>query len=140
MKTLGNVVVHVGHWYADLKTLLPEQCELLKEAPRRIFMAGPPGTGRSTILLRIAIKWFFDGNKVYVLSTWDCSRAATFRLRHLLHEDLKSTHLDRENHIVVLKKNFRQKEDVDITLNELADVVRHGPLYIIADEVGPDGK
>lgn len=135
-------MAHVGHCYADLKTLLPEQCELLKRSPRRVFIVGPPGTGRSTILLRIAIKWFLDGNKVYVLSTWDCSLAATFRLRHLLHEDLKSqsTHLERENRIVVLKKNFRKKEDVDTTLNELEDVARHGPLYIIADEVGPDGK
>lgn len=140
IKTFDQAVAHVGNCYAAHMTLFPEQIDLLTRAPRRVFMAGPPGAGKSTVLLLIGLVWLEDGNDVYVLSTWDRSLSATFRLCYLLQETLKTHRPDMEGtgRILTIKKNFRQMTDVEEALTELTELARQKPLHIIADEVGPD--
>lgn len=142
IKTLKEAVAHVGYCYGDLNTLTPNQIELLERAPQRVFMAGPPGTGRSTVLLRMAKKWLTDNNNVHVLSTWDCSLAASYQLYYRLQETLnpKYTDLNLSEKVKLVKTNFRAREDMEKTLSDLAQVANSGPVYIIADEVGPDNR
>lgn len=107
--------------------------ELLTRAHPRVFMAGPPGTGKSTILLRMATKWLKDNN-VHVLITWDRSVAASYKLYH----HLQQTDLDTAGQVKLVRANFTEKDEVEKTFTELAQLATQGPLYLIADEVGPE--
>lgn len=139
IKTLDQAVATVGKCYTAHVTLFPEQIELLSRAPSKVFISGPPGTGKSTALLQMGTHWMQEGRQVCILSTWDRSLAATFRLRHLLEETRKQqcTSLITEGCVIFIRKNFRKKQEVDETLTELVELACQGPLSVIADEVGP---
>ncbi|XP_025102978.1 uncharacterized protein LOC112569429 [Pomacea canaliculata] len=140
IKTISQAVAHVGDCYTAYMTLFPEHIALLTREPPRVFIAGPPGSGKTTVLLLVAIKWLQHGSNVYVLSTWDRSLAASFRLCYLLRMALKTQQIDEDTagRVIFLNKNLRNKNDVEAVLKELTRVATHGPLYVIADEVGPD--
>lgn len=137
---MDQAVAHVGNCYAAQMTLFPEQIDLLTRAPRRVSLVGPPGTGKSAVLLLIGLVWLEDGKDVYVLSTWNRSLFATFSIRFLLQETLKTHRPDMEGtgRVLTIKKNFRQMKDVEEALTELTELARQKPLHIIADELGPD--
>lgn len=139
MKTLPQAVSHVGYCYTFHITLFPEQMELLVRAPSRVFIDGPPGTGKSVVLLLKAKEWLRQNKIVCVLSTWDRSYAASYRLYHLLQHTLLEQRA-RPEQLQFLKKNFRLKEDVDTTLDEFSQSSKKGPLSIIVDEPGPDSE
>lgn len=139
MKTLPQAVSHVGYCYTHHITLFPEQMELLMRAPFRVFIDGPPGTGKSVVLILMAIEWLRQNNIVYVLSTWDRSYAASYRLYHLLQNTLHEQK-SRPGQLKLLQKNFRLKGDVDTTLDEFSQAFKEGPVCIIVDEPGPDSE
>ncbi|XP_025114468.1 uncharacterized protein LOC112576323 [Pomacea canaliculata] len=56
VKTLGQAVSWTGEVYTAQITLFPEQVDLLNRAPLRLFVAGPPGTGKTVVLLLMGIR------------------------------------------------------------------------------------
>ncbi|XP_025102717.1 uncharacterized protein LOC112569205 [Pomacea canaliculata] len=140
IKTLDKAVAYVGDCYAAHIMLFPEQLELLIRAPPRVFLCGPPGTGKTILLFLMALEWLRQGNLVFVLSTWDRSIAASLMLVHLLQEKLKEQlqDVDTPGRVQYLYSNFRQKNEVETALDVLKQEARKGPLFIVADEVGPD--
>lgn len=111
--------------------------ELLMRAPSRVFIDGPPGTGKSVVLLLKAKEWLRQNNIVYVLSTWDRSYAASYRLYHLLQSTLLQQNA-RSGQLKFLQKNLRLREDVDMALDEFSQAFKEEPVCIIVDEPGPD--
>lgn len=139
IKTLDKAVAYVGDCYAAHIMLFPEQLELLITAPPRVFLCGPPGTGKTILLFLMALEWLRQGNLVFVLSTWDRSIAASLMLVHLLQEKLEQLQdVDTPGRVQYLYSNFRQKNEVETALDVLKQEARKGPLFIVADEVGPD--
>lgn len=135
---MGQAVSHVGDCYTAHTILFPEQIELLNRASPRVFIVGPPGTGKTTVLLLMATEWLRYGHDVYVLSTWESSLAATHMLHHQLQQMLK-THLAKvPTHGQVLVKILNGEKDFIQDLDDLTRAASKGGLHIIADEVGPD--
>ncbi|PVD27365.1 hypothetical protein C0Q70_12522 [Pomacea canaliculata] len=135
VKTLGQVVWWTGQCYTAVITLFPEQLHLLHTAPPRLFVAGPPGTGKTVVLLLMAIQWLRCGHHVYVVSTCWGSRAASIMLYHLLLQTVKTQQSAGvsigQPHLLL----YDNCEDKEKAINDLSQAARGGSLYVIADEV-----
>ncbi|XP_025112765.1 uncharacterized protein LOC112575256 isoform X2 [Pomacea canaliculata] len=57
VQTLGQAVWLTGEFYTALITLFPEQVDLLCHPPSRLFATGPPGTGKTVMLLMMGTEW-----------------------------------------------------------------------------------
>lgn len=108
-------------------------------APRRVFVAGPPGTGKSVVLLLIGIQWLLCGHDIYIVSTWNGSYAACYMLYQLMLQTVNT----RQTSVPIGRPHFLQYDlygdddtEVDKALNDLCKAASEGSLYIITDEAG----
>lgn len=126
--TLKEAVVKVGERFSR-RVLHDDQIKVLKKEPPLMFVCGPPGTGKSVVLLLMACKWLFMEHHVHVTSTWSGSMAAT----HLIVFELKRQwpqHADRVHHHEFDLKEEGGLEDAVKTLGDH----NNGELFIICDE------
>ena len=138
VKTLGQAVWWTGECYTAVITLFPEQVHLLHTAPPRIFVTGPPGTGKTVVLLLMAIEWLRCGHHVYVVSTWWGSLAACTMLYHLLLQTVKtqqSAGVSPGQPHLLQYHSYNVGNDVPKAVNDLLQAANGGSLYVIADEV-----
>ncbi|XP_025112343.1 uncharacterized protein LOC112575043 isoform X2 [Pomacea canaliculata] len=134
VKTLGQAVWWTGERNTAAITLFPEQVQLLSERSSRLFVAGPPGTGKTVVLQLKGVEWLQCGD-VYIVSTWVSSRAACT----LLHDQLLK-HASSDSKVILKQYNFKSGTDVENAVKELSEATDRKPLMVIADEVGPDGS
>ncbi|XP_025114499.1 uncharacterized protein LOC112576346 isoform X2 [Pomacea canaliculata] len=140
VKTLSQAVWWTGECYTAVITLFPEQVHLLHTAPPTLFVTGPPGTGKTVVLLLMAIQWLRCGHHVYVVSTWKGSRLACRVLHHLLLQTIKEdpTTAVSSEHLHLLEYDFfNDKKDADKAVKNLSQAATGGELFVIADEAGP---
>ncbi|XP_025111877.1 uncharacterized protein LOC112574797 [Pomacea canaliculata] len=133
VKTLGQAVLHAGECYVQM-ALFQEQVELLTQAMPRVFVNGPPGTGKTVVLLLKGSEWLLQGKKVFVLSTWKKSLAVCT----MLHYQLQLTTNVQPGQLRFLQYDFEDKKDRDKALSDLSQESNGELLYVIADEAGPD--
>ncbi|XP_025114207.1 uncharacterized protein LOC112576146 isoform X2 [Pomacea canaliculata] len=131
VKTLGQAVKCTGVCYSEIG-LFPEQTNLLSTRPPRLFVTGPPGTGKTVVLLLMATEWLHRREKVYIVSTWKKSLPVCIMLKHHL-----SHYTVVEDQLNLLLYDFEKKE-MSKAVNELSQLAKGGILYVIADEAGPD--
>ncbi|XP_025113483.1 uncharacterized protein LOC112575710 [Pomacea canaliculata] len=136
VKTLGQAVSHTGECYTAEITLFPEQVNLLSDAPPRLYLTGPPGTGKTVVLLLMAALWLQSGSDVYIVST--CTESHTVcnmlyhQLLHTIHKQNDTTVTSGQPHF--LQYHLDQGEDVDKAVDDLSKAVKGDTLYVIADE------
>ncbi|XP_025114123.1 uncharacterized protein LOC112576088 [Pomacea canaliculata] len=142
VKTLGQAVWWTGECYTAVITLFPEQVQLLNKASPRVFVAGPPGTGKTVVLLLMAIEWLRCGHHVYVISTWWGSRAACSMLYHLLLQTVKKQLAPEvlASQLHLLHVNLNGEEKVEKAVNDLSQAASGGSLYVLIDEIGHEDK
>nr|KAG5685808.1 hypothetical protein BaRGS_001220 [Batillaria attramentaria] len=127
--TPGEAISTVGDRFS-LRVLTPNQIEVLGKGDLRRFVCGPPGTGKTVVLLLMAYKWLLRGLHVLIASTWTGSLAASrliaFELKQMLPYYQERVHL----------KEFDLKEDgqVDHAVNTLLKFVTDDELFVICDE------
>ncbi|XP_025097937.1 uncharacterized protein LOC112566159 [Pomacea canaliculata] len=139
VKTLGQAVSWTGECYTAQITLFPEQVQLLNMAPSRLFVAGPPGTGKTVVLLLKSTDWFLCGHAVHIVSTWRGSRAASIMLYHLLQTvSTQGAAGVAPGEIHIHHYDFDQVLDLEEAVDDLSEMASGGPLYVIADEAGPE--
>ncbi|XP_025113996.1 uncharacterized protein LOC112576017 [Pomacea canaliculata] len=131
IKTLGQAVWWTGECYTAVITLFPEQVHLLHTAPPTLFVTGPPGTGKTVVLLLMAIQWLRGGYPVHVMMTCKESRAACF----MLHDLLLKTHPTSITQLRLLQYDLTPPADISRILTYLSEEASKGSLYIVADEV-----
>lgn len=66
----------------------PQHHRLLTEAPPRVFISGPLGSGKTTSLRLMGKKWMSEGHRVCVLSTWRQNITASKLLYSMLMKDV----------------------------------------------------
>ncbi|XP_025114278.1 uncharacterized protein LOC112576203 isoform X2 [Pomacea canaliculata] len=135
LKTLHQAVSLTGECYSTLITLFPEQVDLLNTGPPRLFLSGPPGTGKSVLLLLKGRQWLRCGHVVMIVSTGRWSRAVCCMLYHLL-----KTEEVTPGQLWLLQYDFTREDDVLQAVSDLLQAVKEGSLYIIADEAGYKGS
>lgn len=144
--------------------LVPEQIELLNASPPRVFIVGPPGTGKTVCLILQGLVWLKRGHDVHILSTWSKSLVASILIERQLSKTLKAL-VKEESELVgsnspvdesastwnetVKEPNdpqihrhnfdFRYKvDDVTTSADVLSKACKRNVLCILADEAGPD--
>ncbi|XP_025113982.1 uncharacterized protein LOC112576006 [Pomacea canaliculata] len=143
VKTLGQAVSHTGECYTAEITLFPEQVNLLSNAPPRLYLTGPPGTGKTVVLMLMAALWLQTGSDVYIVSTCTESHTVCSMLYHLLLQNkqwqapgITSEKLHLLHH--PFDKNETVDKDVDEAVDEAVDdlsqAAKGDTLYVIADE------
>ncbi|XP_025114280.1 uncharacterized protein LOC112576204 [Pomacea canaliculata] len=135
LKTLHQAVSLTGECYSTLITLFPEQVDLLNTGPPRLFLSGPPGTGKSVLLLLKGRQWLRCGHVVLIVSTGWWSRAACCMLYHLL-----KTEEVTPGQLWLLQYDFTREDDVLQAVSDMLQAVKEGSLYILADEAGYKGS
>lgn len=139
-KTLDQAVSLTGE-YSIQVTLYPEQAYLVNAAPPRVFIAGPPGTGKTVVLLLEAAEWLRFGSDVYVVSSWTSSQVACNMVRYLLQQTINTqlaAAVVKHGQVHLLQYDFYEEKQVEKAVEELAKLAKDGSLYVIADEAGPD--
>ncbi|XP_025079972.1 uncharacterized protein LOC112555696 isoform X2 [Pomacea canaliculata] len=135
IKTLGQAVSHTGECYTAVITLYPEQVHLLHTAPPRLFVTGPPGTGKSVMLLLMGTEWLRCGHDVYVVSSWIETLAASTMLFHLLLTTVEKLRRAGQSPGQVHFLKYDGEQSVDKMVNDLSQLAKEDTLHVLEDEV-----
>lgn len=111
--------------------LYPDQVNIMNNNSPRVFVSGPPGTGKTVLLQLKGMQWLKAGHDVHIVSTSKYSRAASYMLEHHLVQS-KSRTLCVHRHGFDFTNNA---EDIGTAISQLERASRDGQLCIIADEV-----
>ncbi|XP_070206138.1 uncharacterized protein [Littorina saxatilis] len=65
--TEGEAVSEIGRCFTQI-ILHPDQLEVLQRDQRLVHLLGPPGTGKTVVLVVRAVKWLQDGKRVTIIS------------------------------------------------------------------------
>lgn len=108
-------------------------------APDKVFLAGPPGTGKSVMLQLMATEWLRSESEVLIVGTGYWSRAACYKLHHLLQQTIKQLFATEAalSRLVIMMYDFTNDDDVEKASSDLLQAAKGGSLYIIVDEIGP---
>nr|KAG5711617.1 hypothetical protein BaRGS_016799 [Batillaria attramentaria] len=139
LRMQSEAIAYTGLRMAIL-TLYPGQLDLANRAGLlRVYLTGPPGTGKTVVLVIKALQWLQQGKDVHLLSTHSNSRAAIYLIHHQLLYMLGAASPGRRVHAHVFDF-LRNEGDVEAAVNtlEAAGKARDGQLYVIADEAWPD--
>lgn len=132
LRTLGEGVKETANRFAPVDIVLhPEQVDVLNESKPRVFISGPPGTGKSLLLLLKALDWLRAKKHVQIVSTGVESLAVS----HMLLKQLELAADTAVRQTVHLHQfNLTNKEDRKQAVKTLKDSAQDDELYIIADE------
>lgn len=162
LKTLPEAVSEAGEIFAQI-TLHHHQVELLQDmarhldslhalselsaadaseasSSRRLFVCGPPGTGKSVVLLLAAREWLRRGHDVQVVITWNESRLASYLLEHLLLASLSALAKPGQTlgKVCLHEFDFLKAHKMLKAVQSLVKEAKSGSLFVVCDEAGPD--
>ncbi|XP_076443881.1 uncharacterized protein LOC143282190 [Babylonia areolata] len=76
VKTDWQAISELG-WRLSRLVLTTSQMDLLHRAPPRVCVTGPPGTGKTVVLVLMGLQWLLQGHDVHVISVFYKSLAAS---------------------------------------------------------------
>lgn len=131
LRSTGDGVAETARRFAPSDIMLhPKQVALLNKQQPFLYVAGPPGTGKTIVLVLKALEWLRQGKWVHVVSTQPDSLAAS----HMIVAQLKEARDDSKDRISLCVCDLTRKDDQE-ALTELENLAENGELYLIADEV-----
>nr|KAG5707767.1 hypothetical protein BaRGS_015927 [Batillaria attramentaria] len=133
-----QAIAHTGLRMA-LLTLHPGQVELVnRPGLLRVWLIGPPGTGKTVVLVIKGLQWLHKGRDVHVLSSHSDSRAAAFlihqQLLHALGADSTAAPAAGPRVHLHLYDFVNNDKDVEDAVNTLAGAAHDGQVNVITDE------
>ncbi|XP_070184129.1 uncharacterized protein [Littorina saxatilis] len=131
VRTAGEGVEETASRFTPVDIVLhPKQVDVLNNQGELVFLTGPPGTGKSLILLCKGLFWVRQQKPVQVVSGWSESLAAT----HMLHSQLCRTAGPAASHLIHMH-HFDLDTDLDAAVETLVKSAQGEQLYVIADEI-----
>ncbi|XP_025113009.1 uncharacterized protein LOC112575386 [Pomacea canaliculata] len=125
-------------------TILHEHhLRVLKQAPPRVCLCGPPGTGKTRTLELIGRRWMSEGHDVHVVSLYQTSLAASFMLCEILSRKTERSHNQGSPQVprVVPMAFDPKRSSVKDIVRALKDKLpQKEKLFILCDEVDNDGE
>nr|KAG5706764.1 hypothetical protein BaRGS_007267 [Batillaria attramentaria] len=88
VSTLSDAVLETADCFKDWTLSEDQACIVKKDGERRVFLTGPPGTGKTTMMVLRALRWAHRGHVVYVISLWTGSDAASHHIVRLRLESV----------------------------------------------------
>ncbi|KAK7096074.1 uncharacterized protein [Littorina saxatilis] len=145
IRTLGEGVVETANRFAPADIILhPTQLDVIhnEASERLVYLCGPPGTGKSLILILRALDWIQEKRKpVHVVITRDGNMAASHMLNQKLKEMTKQTDSGQQQGIAEPAENpwvrlhrFELPIHMKPAVEELAKLESAGELFVIVDE------
>lgn len=135
-KTQVEAVSVTGDLY-HRPILSEDMLDLLKE--ERLFLVGPPKTGK-TLLLRLAgEKWRARGHDVFVVSGPSGSRDRTFLKQSTQNIEGSRSNIASPGSVVQINCNFSSSTEMQTTLNMLINSKGENALCVVADDVDSIG-
>ncbi|KAK7106045.1 hypothetical protein V1264_017348 [Littorina saxatilis] len=129
VRTEGEGVSETAARYMDF-VLHQGQVQILNSGERLVYLTGPPGAGKTVMLILQAEKWLRDGHDVCVVSMSNESMAASLWMYHSLQTKCPS--LKHKLHFHAELVEGKGKDDL---VNNLASRAKDDHLYVIVDEV-----
>ncbi|KAL8624556.1 hypothetical protein ACOMHN_005857 [Nucella lapillus] len=142
VRTEGEALAELGMRLARLVLTL-EQVDLLDRAPPRVFLTGPPGTGKSVMLILMSVVWLHRGWDVQVVSLTEGSEAASRLVYHQIRKTLKhgsgvqaasTTGRVRFHSFPLHEDYFGVKVTMETVVETLTKASRGQPLCVVMDE------
>nr|KAG5712050.1 hypothetical protein BaRGS_020776 [Batillaria attramentaria] len=119
--------------------LTTEQVDLLNWAERLVCVTGPPGTGKTILLVLIGLRWLRRGKDVHVVSTKFASYAVCKLIEKQLNETLSQKgigHGQQAGKVLFHDFDFwNQEADIDKAITTLRAAAKYDELYVLLDEV-----
>ncbi|XP_025083117.1 uncharacterized protein LOC112557460 isoform X2 [Pomacea canaliculata] len=134
LKTLEQLSSSTSLCHAVI-TLFPEQVHLLNTATPRVFLAGPPGTGKSLVLQLKATEWLRCGCDVIVVRPRRWAHAASLITYYLLEQTIETqlAPTGQSGQLHLLECDFYNSGDIEEALTDLLRAAKGRPLYVIVD-------
>ncbi|XP_070208368.1 uncharacterized protein [Littorina saxatilis] len=137
VRTKGQLVAELGWRLAQLILTL-EQLDLMNRDPKLVCITGPPGTGKTVVLVLQAVRWILQGRDVHVVST----RCASWAVSILIQRQITSTatkaatrQQQKSGKAILHEYDINNPEDVTRAVKELSEAAgRDGKLCVILDE------
>ncbi|XP_070206589.1 uncharacterized protein [Littorina saxatilis] len=136
VRTAGQAVAELGRKLASVVLTL-QQLDLMNRDPPRICLTGPPGTGKTAVLVQQGLRWLLQGHDVQVvatlINTWANSKMITKQLQLPMSAD--PTPPLTPGTVVQHQYDFTNREaDVQQAVTDLLVRVKDGRLYVLLDE------
>ena len=135
VRSEGQAVAETGLTISSL-ALYPYQVDILNKQSRRVYLCGPPGSGKTIVLVLKAMQWLNQGKDVDVVSFGIEGRAVSVIARQQLHQSLATAPAAGTIHHHHFDFDPFDPEDVTAAVKEMVALSqsRGKPLNIIVDE------
>ncbi|KAK7107741.1 hypothetical protein V1264_015606 [Littorina saxatilis] len=136
VRTEGEAVSETAARFMDF-VLHQNQIMILNSGEHLVYLTGPPGTGKTVMLILQAEQWLKNGHDVHVISMYGESLAASLFMFHSLQAKCETKR--HKIHLHEYQLRNEGTDDMVKAVDELAACAQDGRLYVIVDEVDGSG-
>lgn len=131
-KTLNQAISLTSHLFEQCIPY-PGMKDMLGEP--RVFLSGPPGTGKTRMLALVGRKWMSDGHVVHLITSIK-SHGATTALEKLLQQTpMSQSQTSWKQKISRLVCEIDDKKKRDDFIKSLTGRAKLNPLFALIDEL-----